>query len=191
MGVDCSVIIPLPAPTCAGYDTINCEQCIELNNLNLSCFWCASTSNVTLELATGVCMTFGAPCDQNDTLIGCVIPTIVIPPICPDNCTFHGTCQNVTVNQTSVLMCVCEAGYSGINCGEVAVSSSIIVAATLGTAVVVGIIIGVSACVGLTGAGTYAGYSRLGNNELNDVSSNPLYTPNAKGGDNPLHNDCN
>jgi len=61
-----------------------------------------------------------------------------------------------------------------------------LVAGALGTAAVVGIIIAVVACVGLSGGATLAVYSKVGDGDLGAVSNNPLFKPSGNSQVNPL-----
>jgi hypothetical protein len=116
---------------------------------------------------------------------------VFVPEPCPDNCTFHGTCVNGTVlgpnNRTTY--CLCDQGYSGINCGQVPASSDItaVVAGTT-AGILAGIIVGIVVAVACFGGGGAFAYSQLANNEEgHTVANNPIFRGKNNDGDNPLH----
>jgi len=88
--------------------------------------------------------------------------------------------------------CFCEAGYYGINCGQVpATTSSVttIVASAIGGAALAGIIVaGVVVFIGVGGGTAYAVGAGSGSGAAPVVASNPIYKPSGLSGENPMHN---
>eukprot|EP01128_Nolandella_sp_AFSM9_P000453 TRINITY_DN10610_c0_g1_i1.p1 TRINITY_DN10610_c0_g1~~TRINITY_DN10610_c0_g1_i1.p1 ORF type:complete len:1236 (+),score=302.66 TRINITY_DN10610_c0_g1_i1:108-3710(+) len=70
--------------------------------------------------------------------------------------------------------------YSGL-------STEVTIAATLGTAAVVGIIVGIVLCLALGGGGIWAVYQRGGISSVNTTMNNPLYAGAGNNGENPLY----
>jgi hypothetical protein len=70
---------------------------------------------------------------------------------------------------------------------ECAVDATVsIVIGALSTAAVVGIIIAVVACVGLSSGASLAVYNKMGDGDLGAVSNNPLFKPSGNEQVNPL-----
>jgi len=124
---------------------------------------------------------------------------------CPTNGT--NNCTNVTCldwTGCTLVPKVCTVNASSRDCSTVhcdlatgdcvsvaaqcfTVSSAVIVAAAVTTAAVVGIIIGIIACVGLSGGATFAVYSRYQGDGLAAVTNNPLFRAAGKDKVNPLY----
>jgi len=105
-------------------------------------------------------------------------------------CTCAGSGFYATPNSNSTQKCVCFSGFSGNNCGIAPVSdnsSTRIIAATLGAAAVVGIVIAVVILAGICSGGAYAVYNKLSDEGDGAIQTNPLYEAAGNRGINPLH----
>jgi len=67
------------------------------------------------------------------------------------------------------------------------ISSTVVIAATLSGAVIVGICIAVVAAAGACGGASYAAYNKLGGDADASTHTSPLYVPSTKGGHNALY----
>jgi len=86
--------------------------------------------------------------------------------------------------------CVCNAGFSGSNCGIaplIVTPDAVIIGSALSAVAIVGIVIGAALFCALAGGGTLAVYNKATDGGLAPVMSNPLYTAAGTEGINPLH----
>jgi len=94
--------------------------------------------------------------------------------------------QDLAQNPNATAFCACFTGYSGINCGNAPLSDTLLVA-TVTAGAIAGIIIGILLFFGLSGAGTYAVYTKMSGDDVGATMNNPLYTGTGAAGTNPLH----
>jgi len=76
--------------------------------------------------------------------------------------------------------CVCNTGFSGSNCGVSQLDGetiSVIVAGTLGTLAIIGIIVGIIVCCAVAGGTSMAVYNRLNVDEDSFTAVSPLFEP--------------
>jgi len=95
-----------------------------------------------------------------------------------------------TLQGNASKVCVCFAGYSGINCGSYIpyTDTSAVIGGALGTAAVVGIVIGVVVAVAGAGSGGSYAYSQLGGGGgVAVIGNNPIYSDTGLAGHNPLN----
>jgi len=190
-GPACNISVPPPPPpalTCPGLNASDCSTCITLASAYaVGCEWCPNIyANVTEVLTNGTCATIGQ-CGNGAQSV-CVPPVIYVPPPCPDECSGHGSCVNVTDDSgnTTRQKCVCFDGFSGINCG-IGQDITAIVAGTVGAAAIAGIVLGIVAFCGIAGGGTYAYVKQMDSGDSANISNNPLYADARRGGENPMH----
>jgi len=169
--------------------------------VQLLCAWCVNGTNTT----NGVCLAVEA-CTSNSTTAYYVCPITInyIPEVCPDQCSGHGICINSTqpgyadaVKQQAAFvanlkanssLCLCFPGYSGINCGQVPEpDNTVVIAASIGTAAVVGIIVAILVALFLAGGGGAYAYAQTGGAATPaPVFNNPIYADSGNKGQNPL-----
>jgi len=73
-------------------------------------------------------------------------------------------------------------------CAPTTDATTVILAATLGTAAIVGIIIAIVVVLAVVGGGVAYRYRQVNTNDEAPVQNNPLYRDNRGAGDNPLYN---
>jgi hypothetical protein len=137
-------------------------------------------------------------------MAACTVVTNFVPPQCPDNCTGHGQCVNVTsanYNQSQATdtafgtnvtaFCSCIPGYTGVNCGQGApppFSLTEVLATSLSVAAIVAIIVcAVIVAVACAGGGAFAYAQAAGGGGAGVVANNPLYKGPDFSGTNPLN----
>jgi len=129
-------------------------------------------------------------------MAACLITTEFIPEPCPDNCTGHGDCVNRTLPLPAgspagtvpnvTLVCVCDEGYKGVNCGTPP-PAPVVVAVALTAGAIAGIVIGVAVFLCVGGGGAYAAATFMGTGSAGPVVNNPLYQGEGNKGTNPLY----
>jgi len=148
-GVNCSILILPPPPNCSAFSA-NCEDCtvVAVSAANLSCVWCPVPNVTVLALfqVNGTCVPPGSACPA-PLSSDCTPPIVIVIPPCPDNCSFQGSCANLTcdangkgtvdpkavpgnlnknlsqlcqsqnISNKTAQVCLCHDSYTGINCG--------------------------------------------------------------------------
>jgi len=141
-------------------------------------------------------------CDPNS---GCT----TTPVVCENStnfcvqtqCTYGNGCLNFTracasnASAPDAYHCVislCEAAQEVckdevVQCNSDSITG-VAIGSTLGTAALVGIIVGVAFAIGGGTGGAHIAYSKFNNHEpASDVKNNPLFQPSKQSHDNPLH----
>jgi len=143
--------------------------------------------------------------DGNETDVDCGGPECA-PCLPGENCKVDTDCASESCNNGTYTCggsgfydtggnvsqrCVCNPGFSGTNCGISPLilpsSNTAALAAEIGTGALAGLVLGICLCVGLSGAGGYAAYTKMQDGPDASVQSNPLYKAAGTGGVNPLH----
>jgi len=91
----------------------------------------------------------------------------------------NGTATNYT------LYCVCNKGYSGVNCATAPLPALTVGLLTAGA--IAGIIVGVAVFLCIGGGGAYAAATFMGTGSVGPVVNNPLYQGEGNKGTNPLY----
>jgi len=138
------------------------------------------------------------PCSNNicDPFTGCLYPTIVCE--AQESCRI-GFCNPELLNTTSgeTTFPVLKPGANGVMpphplCDSrnldcyTAENAIVVTAAALGAGAIVGIIVGIVACLACTGGGVFAAYKRAGLSGQDSIMNNPLYKGDGNSGVNPL-----
>jgi hypothetical protein len=112
--------------------------------------------------------------------------------VCVDyaGCSFKSKECNVTTNQTtacSISNCNSTTGDCYVTPLACAVNTAIIVTAALASAAVVGIILAVIACLGVSGGLSYAVYNKVADSDAAAIVNNPLYVDGGNRVENPMY----
>jgi len=142
------------------------------------------------SLTQGQCVsTTGCNLNPNPS---CVITVVYVPEPCPDACSGNGVCVNQTnaptaakPNATYTLVCQCYDKYSGANCAVH--DDTVELAAGLGAAAIVGIVIAIVVVLAALGGGGFAIAQNMAAAPVAPAMNNPLYVGAGKGGENPLN----
>jgi len=99
---------------------VNCSVCLAFAlDFSISCAWCSQSTLDTQYLTNGTCV---GPSDCPVTpLITCPEISPFIPPSCPDNCSYHGICVNIsncsTLNYNNRLQYGNDTSKWPLSCG--------------------------------------------------------------------------
>jgi hypothetical protein len=196
-GYNCNISTPRQK-VCGDLTSVtDCASCnaAALAN-NIFCSWCTPLllSN-NLSLTQGTCRD-PTSCNQNVNP-SCIITVTYVPEPCPDQCSGNGVCVNQSItpgnsggnnpnrNATYQLVCQCYDTYSGINCATH--DATIELAAGLGAAAIVGIVIAIVVVLAALGGGGFAIAQNMAAGPVAPAMNNPLYVGAGKGGENPLN----
>jgi hypothetical protein len=202
-GAACNVTV-VKKRACNTLPANDCQSCLDAAAASGSfCGWCTTgTIGQDSSLNTGACTEdsnctpdfLGDP--KNATqLSACLITTVYKPEPCPDNCTGHGQCVNQTSdpkadpnNSTNAtLVCICDEGFTGENCGSVPEILNPIAIGAISAAAIAGIVVAIIAFLALAGGGAYAAAQAMGTGAAAPVVNNPLYRGDGNAGVNPLY----
>ena len=180
-GVACDT--PISEPVCAMFSG-DCNTC--QNNAtaaNISCIWCNDGVAASC-LPTAACLS---------PIYSCDVTVDYTPEPCADNCSYAqggGECANTTFitnstdpgiaakNGTTILICICNPGYTGINCGDRGRRGlSVAAIAGISAGVIAAIVIGSLVCLAVVGYGTKRGvdYFYFDQKAFSNAHENPLH----------------
>ena len=174
---------PVTGPICAMYsgDCTTCQN--NATAANISCIWCNDGISASC-FPSASCLSPIYACDAT---------VDYTPEVCADNCSYAqggGECANITFitnstdpdivakNGTLIQVCICNEGYSGINCGDNGNRGlSVAAIAGISAGVIAAIVIGSLICVAVVGYGTKRGvdYFLLDQSAFADAKNNPLH----------------
>jgi len=188
-GAACDVPIP-KLVECSGLTgVVDCQDCnAKASAFGIFCTWCTTEPlNSNLSITVGTCSR-DVDCRANLNP-SCQILVQYVPEPCPDECSGHGTCQNQTDTATNrtVGVCICDATYIGVNCGDMEEVIDVPLAAGLGAAAIVGIVIAIVVVLAALGGGGYAIANNMAAAPVAPLTNNPLYVGLQTAGDNPLN----
>jgi hypothetical protein len=113
-----------------------------------------------------------------------------VTPVCVDyeGCSFKTReCNNTNrTSDCSITNCNSTTGECTVTRLACAVNTAVIVTAALASAAVIGIVIAVIACLGLSGGVSYAVYNKVNDGGAAAIVNNPLYVDQQNRNDNPL-----
>jgi len=196
-GYNCNISTPA-TKTCANLPNtvVDCASCNAASQATgIYCQWCTPQAlSDNRSLTIGSCIAASA-CSLNPDP-QCVLTVVYVPQPCPDQCSGHGVCANVSCkpngncngkspNATYTLVCQCYDTYSGINCGNH--DTSVALGIGLGAAAIVGIVIAIVVVIAALGGGGYAIAQNMAAAPVAPAMNNPLYVGAGKGGENPLN----
>jgi hypothetical protein len=86
--------------SCDNLTVSNCSSCLAAAQAaRIQCAWCPNIKNITIDNVDKVLVEGACVADiicGNLSFYACIPPSLFIPPECPDNCTGHGRCVNIT-----------------------------------------------------------------------------------------------
>jgi hypothetical protein len=183
-GTGC-VFTPFPEEFCNDFNECTNDTCVEgvgCTHTNITCP--INTTNLC-EIATCVpgfaCVRSAKLCPRAQVCLGDQTSCDFERQSKGEcNCTleFKYLCSIASCNETSGLCEENEFPCGGISTVEVAIG--------IGVAAIIGIIIALAVCIGLSGGGAYGAYVKYAPEGEAKVENNPIYKGNMRGGENPL-----